>query len=230
MIPLRREIIPVYTMEEIIAFGEGYKTEFKEALPVPPLTAKSLCAFANTKGGNIFVGINNSGKPVGIKNRDLELSRLEEALVLVSPEPEISVQLVMLKNKEIMLIEVKEGKAKPYYLYNGEKNRAYIRTGEVNLPASRKILKTYISSTQTSRNSKKVMKKDEKLVYELFTRNNKLHISQIQSAFNYSSRRVRKILVSLSRSGLVIPSQNEKNVFYSTGETPSQEIEDYKNS
>jgi len=228
MIHIIRDNIPFYILEEIIAFGEGYKTEFKETLPIPALTAKSLCAFANAKGGNIFIGINNSARPVGIKNRNNELSRLEQALILVLPKPEISVQLVMFKNKELMLVKVKEGKDKPYFVTNGKKNKAYIRTGEVNLPASRKTLKMYISSSGKGGVRRKRMKKDEKLVFELFTRNNKLHISQIQDILNYSTRRIRRILVSLSKYGFVIPSQNENNVFYSTEETTEQQTNDYQ--
>ena len=69
MIRLQRETIPKDIIEEIVTLGEGYKTEFKATLPSPSSTAKSLCAFSNTKGGNLFIGINDSGIPVGVINK-----------------------------------------------------------------------------------------------------------------------------------------------------------------
>lgn len=216
MIRLSKDTIPLDVLEEIVALGEGYKTEFKATLPSPAAIAKSLCAFANTKGGNIFIGINDSSIPVGVIDKDFELTRLEKAFPLLFPSPDLSVKIVNFKNNEIIFIEVKEGKNKPYYVKNCEKTQAYIRAGDVNLPATKKILRTFINRQSSYYYGGKSLKMDEKIVYNLFEKEKRLSISKIRESLNYSERRLKKILLNLTKHGLVIPSKNEKNVYYKT--------------
>lgn len=218
MIKLIRETILNDVLEEIVTLGEGYKTEFKATLPSPPSIAKSLCAFSNTKGGNLFIGINDSGIPIGVSNKKIELTKLEEALPLIIPNPDLSVKTVTYKDIDIILIEVKEGKNKPYYMQNETKTKAYIRAGDVNLPATKKILRTFINGNSLHPGGKKGLKKDNKIVFNLFKQNKRLSLSQIRETLNYSERRLGKILKNLSKHGLIIPSQNERNVYYLTNE------------
>lgn len=218
MIKLIRETILKDVLEEIVTLGEGYKTEFKATLPSPPSIAKSLCAFSNTKGGNLFIGINDSGIPIGVSNKKIELTKLEEALPLIIPNPDLSVKTVTYKDIDIILIEVKEGKNKPYYMQNETKTKAYIRAGDVNLPATKKILRTFINGNSLHPGGKKGLKKDNKIVFNLFKQNKRLSLSQIRETLNYSERRLGKILKNLSKHGLIIPSQNERNVYYLTNE------------
>ena len=214
MLHFSRETIPVDVLEEIVTLGEGYKTEFKATLPSPSSIAKSLCAFSNTKGGNIFIGINDSSIPVGVIDKDFELNRLEKALPMILPGPDLSVKIVTFKTNEIIFIEVKEGKNKPYYVKNDQKTQAYIRTGDVNLPATKKTLKTFINGQDSYFYGEKSLKMKERIVYNLFEKDKKMSLTQIRELLNYSERRIKKIMFTLSKRGLVIPSKNEKNVYY----------------
>jgi predicted HTH transcriptional regulator len=214
MIKLKREIIPADVFEEIVTLGEGYKTEFKATLPAPGSIAKSLCAFANTKGGNLFVGINDSGLTVGVHNRKAELDKLENALSLILPVPELNVKTVIIKDRDILYIEIKEGNNKPYYVSDDNKTQAYVRSGAVNLPAGKKELKTYIKSRSRTEEDKKGLKNDEKVVKNLFEQERRLHISNIKKKLNYSERRLKKILANLTKLGFINPSQNEDDVYY----------------
>jgi predicted HTH transcriptional regulator len=109
MIKAAKGDIPVDILEEIITLGEGYKIEFKVTLPSPQAVAKSLCAFSNAKGGNLFVGIDDSGIPIGIANKSNELAIIEKAIPLLLPKPDIKIQTFPFKEKDILFIEVKEG-------------------------------------------------------------------------------------------------------------------------
>jgi predicted HTH transcriptional regulator len=214
MLHFSRDTIPLDVLEEIVTLGEGYKTEFKATLPSPPSIAKSLCAFSNTKGGNIFIGINDSSIPVGVIDKDFELNRLEKALPMILPVPDVSVKIVTFKTNEIIFIEVKEGKNKPYYVKNGQKTQAYIRAGDVNLPATKKTLKPFINGQDSYFYGEKSLKMKERIVYNLFEKDKKMSVSQIRDQLNYSERRIKKIMFTLSKRGLVVPSKNEKKVYY----------------
>jgi predicted HTH transcriptional regulator len=214
MIKLQREIIPADVFEEIVTLGEGYKAEFKVTLPSPDLIAKSLCAFANTKGGNLFVGINESGLTVGVHNKKAELDKLETALSLILPPPQFNVKTVTIKDRDILFIEVKEGDNKPYYVSYDNKTQAYVRSGSINSPAGKKELKTYTKDRGSAGDTRKEFKNDEKVVKNLFEQERRLSVSHIKEKLNYSERRIKKILANLTRRGFITPSQNEDNVYY----------------
>jgi predicted HTH transcriptional regulator len=214
MIEASKGDIPIDILEEIIALGEGYKTEFKETLPPAQSLAKSLCAFSNAKGGNLFIGINDYGSTIGVNDIASELAKFEQAIPLIIPRPNIKVQTFFFKKKEILYVEIKEGTNKPYRVKEGKISQAYVRAADVNLPASKKALRTFINGSSGRRN--KFPKRDEKIIYDLFEQNKKLSIYQIREALNYSDRRIKKIIVALMKQGIILPSYNEKNVYYRT--------------
>jgi predicted HTH transcriptional regulator len=216
MIKVAHGDIPVDILEEIITLGEGYKTEFKVTLPSPQSVAKSLCAFSNAKGGNLFVGIDDSGVPIGIANKSNELAIVEKALPLLIPKPDMKIQTFSFKEKDILFIEVKEGSKKPYYVREGKGTSAYIRAADVNLPATKKALRDFINGRAGSQGGNKALRKNEKIIYDLFEYIKRLSVSQIRETLNYSERRVKKLLYGLVKQGLIIPSYNERNVYYRT--------------
>ena len=52
-------------IKELIKTGEGYHLEFKKSLDKS--FTEEVCAFANSSGGKILLGIADDGKPSGIK-------------------------------------------------------------------------------------------------------------------------------------------------------------------
>ena len=153
---------------------------------------------------------------MGVIDNDFELARLEKALPLLIPSPDISVKVVNFKDNEILFVEIKEGKNKPIYVKNGQNTQAYIRAGDVNLPASKKTLKTFINGQDSRYYGEKSLKIDDRIVYNLFEQDKRLSILKIRELLNYSERRIKKILYTLTKRGLIVPSKNEKNVFYKT--------------
>jgi predicted HTH transcriptional regulator len=218
MMRMSRENIPLDVLEEIVTLGEGYKSEFKSTLPSPVSVAKSLCAFTNTKGGNFFIGINSSSIPVGVIDKDFELKRLEKALQLIIPDPDFSVKVVNFKNNEIILVEVREGRNKPYFVKTEQSTTAFVRVGDLNVPATRKTLRSFIHNQSTRFYGERSLKKDEKIVYNLFEKEKRLSAEHIRDSLNYSERRLRKILLNLSKYRLIVPSENGNAVYYKAKE------------
>ncbi len=63
-------------LSDLLATGEGARTEFKRAMPSD--LGREICAFANATGGVILLGVSDAGEVVGIggHNRlNLEPSR-----------------------------------------------------------------------------------------------------------------------------------------------------------
>ena len=64
-------------LERYLAQGEGLTTEFKRCGNQPgDDTYESICAFANRQGGNVFLGVEDDGRVVGVsKGRGLAIGR-----------------------------------------------------------------------------------------------------------------------------------------------------------
>lgn len=52
-------------LEKLIAKGEGEQLDFKQSISNAKKIAKTLVAFANTTGGKLLIGVNDSGLIVG---------------------------------------------------------------------------------------------------------------------------------------------------------------------
>jgi ATP-dependent DNA helicase RecG len=139
--------IPVDIMEEIIALGKGYKTEFHKKLPSLTRIAQTICAFSNTKGGNLFLGISEDGDTVPINDKYSEVEKIERAITLVIPKPDVTVQAVEFNSKELIIVNVGEGESKPFYVTLQTHETVYIRAGDINTPASKKTLKAIIKNS-----------------------------------------------------------------------------------
>jgi ATP-dependent DNA helicase RecG len=141
MLHIEHAAIPIDVLEEMIALGVSYKTEFHESIPSSSSLAQTIGAFANCKGGTVFMGISSTGVTVDVGDKYALAARIEEAQRLIQPRPALKVQAVDFKNREIILLKVPEGDSKPYYMEWAEGKLAFVRTSTGNVPATKKELK-----------------------------------------------------------------------------------------
>ncbi len=105
---------------EMIKMGEGYTMEFKERLS--DSIAKDMCAFANSSGGKIIIGIDDtSNKVKGFRLTNGGRSRIQNYARNI--DPSLSVTVEQLEN--LVVIYVPEGREKPYFTGG----RCYLRQG-----------------------------------------------------------------------------------------------------
>jgi len=97
------------TLESIIKTGETETVEFKKSLSEWKEIIETISAFSNTKGGIIFVGLDNDKKLIGVK---LGKGTIEELTnkILISTEPKIypEIKVVSREGKKIILIRVEK--------------------------------------------------------------------------------------------------------------------------
>lgn len=110
---------------------------------------KEIIAFANTSGGKIYIGIDDDGEIVGIKDVDFELTKITN-MVRDSISPDITMFIdYKIDNKngcDILEIHVGSGNKKPYYIRKkGLKSTGvYVRQGMSTVPASEDNIKKMI--------------------------------------------------------------------------------------
>lgn len=111
---------------------EGNQLEFIESFNFKRI-AETVCAFLNTQGGRIIVGVSPKKDPVFKNEISQEFNELRRFIYnSVSPESLIGIRKEEFKNHPLVLIEVIEGTTKPYSI----NNQSFIRAGRETRPAN----------------------------------------------------------------------------------------------
>ena len=113
--------ITLKNFKSILKKGENYKTEFKEK--VDKTIAREIVAFANSSGGQIYIGITDEGKVKGINITNRLKNRIKN--IAKNCDPQISVSFQEIKKEKILVVEVEESDDKPHCC----PERFYIRSG-----------------------------------------------------------------------------------------------------
>ena len=114
-------------LNSIIAKGESETVEFKSNFNVE--TIETLVAFANSKGGCVYVGINDIGEIKGVSLSKESIQKWTNE-IKNKTEPSLlpDIEIVNLYNKKIVVISVNEYPVKPISI----KGRHYKRIGNSN--------------------------------------------------------------------------------------------------
>lgn len=121
-------------MFETIKKGESETLEFKSSLSDFEEILATISAFSNTKGGTIFVGVDDNGNIVGVPIGRRTLENLSTTIAQnTDPKvfPEIKVDKI--GDKHIIEIKVSERRDKPVFA----KGVAYKRVGRSNMKMDR---------------------------------------------------------------------------------------------
>lgn len=102
---------------------ESVNVEFKEldraTKALPSSIAKELVAFANTEGGDLYIGIADDGSVVGVDNADSVMNRLTNLIhdsILPDLIPFVQIRPVEMEGKHVVQATVSVGTERPYYL------------------------------------------------------------------------------------------------------------------
>ena len=113
---------------------------------------KTLIAFANTDGGNLYIGIDDAENAIEIDNTDV--ATLQVANVIRDAiKPDLTmfcdISLETVQNKSVIKITVNRGTARPYYLASKgiRPEGVYVRQGASSVPASESMILSMIKET-----------------------------------------------------------------------------------
>jgi ATP-dependent DNA helicase RecG len=131
----------------LIAGGEDSFTEFKDPQVTNRGLAKELCAFSNSAGGRVLLGVDDDGAIVGSAGWDEERI-MNVARTLLDPALLPGYQRIAWQSgTEIIVVSADQGAEKPYAVGGGEGKRYFVRVGSTSREASRQEL---IRLTQSS--------------------------------------------------------------------------------
>lgn len=133
-----------------MAFVESEVVELKAE--VVGDICKEVIAFANTKGGTLYIGVSDDGSVLGIKNADQVILQLNN-MIRDSIKPDVTMfvgyEPQHIGDKDIIAVTIQKGTDRPYYL--GSKglkpSGVYVRNGTSSDPATDTAIRRMIKET-----------------------------------------------------------------------------------
>ncbi|MBI2080074.1 putative DNA binding domain-containing protein [Candidatus Micrarchaeota archaeon] len=112
---------------------EGEKVEYKKSLATMGEILETITAFANTAGGEVYIGVDDGGNVVGVTIGKNTLENLaKDVNEGIEPKVNLSIKTSEAEGKTIIVITVASSNQKPHFF----KGIAYKRTGRSNLKLS----------------------------------------------------------------------------------------------
>ncbi len=130
-------ITQIEQIKQLIEQGENSAVEFKSSEVRPESLAREIVAFANSSGGTILIGVEDSGKITGVDQHQTEtwVANIVRNNVIPAIAPQITEW--ELSQKKVLAIEVSRGLDKPYQTLDG---KFWIRVGSTNRMATKEEL------------------------------------------------------------------------------------------
>ena len=146
----------VKELQLLVKEGEHTTLEFKRKVAHPEKIVKEIVAFANARGGNLLIGVNDDGNLSGLKFPEEEDFLLERAILQqCKPKIQYDKEYISLSEKKtIIRYYIPESKRKPHFVLEKEvkpaigapygngrpvQKRTYFRVGDRSIQASREL-------------------------------------------------------------------------------------------
>ena len=135
---------------DVMELKENINVEFKKKFTTE--LKKEVVAFANTNEGTIYIGIDDFGNIIGIKNVDEVLNQVVLS-IRNSIKPDITMycnsKIERIENKDVIIIQVQRGALRPYYIAEKglKPSGVYVRQGSSSVPASEENIRQMIKET-----------------------------------------------------------------------------------
>lgn len=129
---------------------EGMTTEFKREYTDE--IKKTVVAFANTRGGELLIGVEDDGSVIGVPDVDGTMLKVTNAL-RDSIKPDITMFLLCekreMEGKDVVTVSVQKGTACPYYLAAKglRPEGVFVRQGASTVPATGSAILKMIKET-----------------------------------------------------------------------------------
>jgi ATP-dependent DNA helicase RecG len=125
---------------EILANPENSKVEFKRDDVRPEQLAKEIVAFANFRGGQVFLGVDDTSHQIlGLKRPDCEewvMDTVFGEYITPSMIP-LYEEILTPGGAKVAVITIEQGTLKPYSVKLNNRETIYIRVGSISKPADR---------------------------------------------------------------------------------------------
>ncbi|MCE7066031.1 helix-turn-helix domain-containing protein [Dyadobacter sp. CY326] len=197
---------------QIIKEGEGLTTEFKRTIDSAFKIAKTIVSFANTSGGNLLIGIADTGAIVGVQSELQELKKLELATgKLIEPKVLIQIKSMLLDGLKVLQVRVDESHDKPHYAVNEKDLRIiYVRTKDKSIPIPRLLMQGEMDADL----DKLLASRHVKTLITFLREQDAVTAKSFSRMINISEKRAERMLHDLAEKQVLLKiSKNKPEAF-----------------
>lgn len=121
----------------LITEGEHQQQDFKFEISDARKIAKTLSAFANTRGGRLLIGVKDNGKIAGVRSDEEKYMIETAAQMYCRPQINFHTQTYQAEGRTILIVQIMENTQKPVCAQNEDgQYLAYIRIKDENILAT----------------------------------------------------------------------------------------------
>lgn len=191
-----------------ILSGEGREVEFKRGLPSDSKVARSLCAFANTRGGLLLIGVDDDGVVEGAPHPEATARKLTEiAQRRVTPPIQPRIEIVRIEGVKLVVVRVAASRERPHAVrLDDGSEEIVVRAGSSNRVAS----KATLAALRDARRSRARLDEFERSVVEYVDGfgdhepEGGASIEQFAKARNVGVQRSKRAFLRLEREGFLV--------------------------
>lgn len=203
---------------DYISEGEHEQQDFKFEISDSKKIARSLVAFANTKGGRLLVGVKDNGNVAGVRSEE-EFYMIEAASQMYC-KPAVPFQVKQWDVNGKTVLEVKIAKS-DFKLHkapdNDGKYKVYVRVADQNLLAN----SIYINA-QKQRIKKDgkafLLSKPVQTLLEILRKEETITLGKFRKEAGINNRSANRILTDLLAMNIIRIHFTDKLTFYSLKE------------
>lgn len=120
-------------IEELIRQGESHRLELMPELSDAEKLGRTICAFLNSSGGTVVVGVDDGGKIIGLMDAEASVSGARAALIeRIHPVAGWSSRIETAGARQVAVIDVPAGPRQPYVFDQS----IFVRTGSTTRAAT----------------------------------------------------------------------------------------------
>ncbi|HLP16183.1 MAG TPA: RNA-binding domain-containing protein [Bacteroidota bacterium] len=207
----------LHDVKLMVEEGEGFELEFKRKVSSPQKIARTLIAFANTRGGIMLFGVDDDGTLVGVESEKEELDLIFRAGEFYCDPPVIpEIEIVPYKHRDVIVAIIAESDDKPHALVNDEtdESKIFIRVNDKTVPASKEVIKVLRDERADRPPLTLTIGENERRLFEYLEKHERVTVDEYADAINVSKRRASRILTTLVRAGVIRIHTIEKSDFF----------------
>jgi predicted HTH transcriptional regulator len=210
----------------LIEEGEGFEVEFKRKVSTPEKIARTMIAFANTKGGHLLFGVDDDGSIIGVESEKSEVDLIREAgSAFCEPEITPEIDIVPFDGKDVIVAYVHQSDSKPHF-YTGENGngngtghteehtRVFIRVNDKTVMASKEVIKILRAERADAPPVRLEFGENERRLFRYLEEYERITTQEFCRLVNISERRATRILVALVRAGVMRIHTLEKRDYF----------------
>ncbi len=206
-------------VQSLVKYGENEVQEFKRKVAFPEKIVREAVAFANTRGGRLFIGVDDNGTIPGLKFAEEDSFVLENALQkYCRPAIPYAVETIPISEKKSVLsYRILESDNKPHYVienFKTNQGKAYVRVQDKSIQASKEV-REILKRSKKERDIKFQYGDKEKVLMQYLDLHPFITLLEFIRVANIPSTMASRTLILLVLANVirVLPREGEDHYF-----------------